>query len=177
METETVEPKVEETQEQEPEKETVIAKDVPKEELDRIVRHHVWGAMGVGLIPIPAVDMVGLAGIQLNLARRLAQAYGLSFSEDSARNIITTLVASFVPAAMAFPVFSLAKMIPLIGQSLGAITMPALGGAATYALGKVFIQHFACGGTILTFDPEKVKAYYAEIFKEGCEESEKITRL
>ena len=38
--------------------------------------------------------------------------------------------------------------------------MPVIAGAA-YAVGKVFIQHFASGGTFLTFDPEKVRAHYA----------------
>ncbi|MCP4106117.1 MAG: hypothetical protein GY749_11350 [Desulfobacteraceae bacterium] len=45
--------------------------------------------------------------------------------------------------------------------------MPVAASASTYALGKIFIQHFASGGTFLTFDPEKVKAYYAEMFEDG----------
>jgi len=38
--------------------------------------------------------------------------------------------------------------------------MPIVAGAATYAIGKVFVRHFASGGTFLTFNPEKVKDYY-----------------
>ena len=33
----------------------------------------------------------------------------------------------------------------------------------TYAIGTVFYQHFAFGGTFLTFDAEKVKVFFMEI--------------
>jgi hypothetical protein len=36
-------------------------------------------------------------------------------------------------------------------------------------VGKVFARHFAEGGTFLSFDPEKAKAFYEEMFKEGQE--------
>jgi len=47
--------------------------------------------------------------------------------------------------------------IPLLGQACAVLTMPVSGGAATYALGMVFIQHFSSGGTFLNFDPDQVK--------------------
>ena len=40
-------------------------------------------------------------------------------------------------------------------------------GASTWALGKVFIQHFESGGTFLDFNPEKVREYYKVQFEEG----------
>ncbi len=58
-------------------------------------------------------------------------------------------------------------MIPFVGSTLGALSMPVMAGASTYAIGKVFIQHFESGGTFLTFDPKAVKDYYAEQLKEG----------
>jgi uncharacterized protein (DUF697 family) len=62
---------------------------------------------------------------------------------------------------------SLAKGIPFVGPVLGAAAMPAVAGASTYAVGQVFIQHFESGGTFLDFDPDKVKAYFAEQFDKG----------
>ena len=47
--------------------------------------------------------------------------------------------------------------------------MPVFSGAATWAIGKVFIQHFASGGTFLDFDPKKVKDYFMDLFKQGQE--------
>ncbi len=138
-----------------------------KDELDKLIRHHVWTAMAVGLVPIPIVDLAGILGIQLNLLRKLAKRYRVPFLKDSVKNILSSLVGSAMPVTLAAPLASFAKTIPVVGYSVGAVSMPLMAGAATYAIGKVFIQHFASGGTFLTFDPNKVKAYYEEMFQEG----------
>jgi hypothetical protein len=62
---------------------------------------------------------------------------------------------------------SLAKAVPFFGSTLGYLTLPLLGGASTYAVGRVFLQHFESGGTFLTFDPEQVRDYFAEQFEAG----------
>jgi uncharacterized protein (DUF697 family) len=58
-------------------------------------------------------------------------------------------------------------MIPVAGQVIGFVTMPITAGATTFAVGKVFNQHFASGGTFLTFDSEKVRGYYNSMFEKG----------
>lgn len=142
--------------------------DVPKEELDKILRYHVWGAIGVSLVPIPLVDLVALTGVQVNLLRVLAKQYKIPFSKDPVTKILSVLVGSTTPVAFGVPLAaSLVKFIPFLGEAAAIITLPIIAGASTYAVGKVFIQHFASGGTFLTFNPEKVKAYYAEMFEEG----------
>lgn len=137
------------------------------EDTDRIIRHHMYGAAGVGLIPIPLVDLAGLTGVQINMLRKLAKAHNVPFSKDKAKHFIGTLVGSATPVAVGGTVASLIKAIPIIGQTTGALTMPALGGAATYALGKVFDKHFSSGGTFLDFDTTVFKDYYAKMMKEG----------
>ena len=54
--------------------------------------------------------------------------------------------------------------------------MPVLAGAATYAVGKVFIQHFESGGTFLNFNPESVRGYYEAMFKEGQSVAENMKK-
>ncbi len=147
---------------------TIVATETSKEELDRIIRYHVWGAMGVGLIPFPIIDFVGLTGVQLNMLRKLARAYDIPFFKDRVRTIISPLIGAAVPGMFGAPLaLSLAKIIPFFGQTAGVIAMPVVAGATTYAIGKIFVQHFASGGTFLTFDPDKVKAYYTELLQEG----------
>jgi len=138
-----------------------------KAQTDRMIRNHVYGAMGVGLIPLPVVDFLALTGIQVRLLYKLSKFYGVDFSKDRAKAIISVLVGSFVPVAAAGPLASIMKIVPVIGQTTGALAMLATGGACTYALGQVFVQHFESGGTFLDFNPETVKAYFAEQFKEG----------
>jgi uncharacterized protein (DUF697 family) len=138
-----------------------------KADADKVLRNHIIGSMGVGLIPVPLVDFVALTGIQLNMLRRLAKEYGVPFSKDKVKNTLASLLGSGLSISVSGGMTSLVKSIPVIGQTAGALAMPVLAGATTYAVGKVFIQHFASGGTFLDFDPEKVKDYYAEMFKEG----------
>src|SRR5262249_52323614 len=62
---------------------------------------------------------------------------------------------------------SAAKMIPFVGPLVGGLSMPLFSGAATYAIGQVFIQHFETGGTLLDFEPEKVREHFRREFAEG----------
>jgi uncharacterized protein (DUF697 family) len=164
----TVHPTASETLGLEVDEVMAASPDASTEDVNRLLRYHVWTAMGVGLIPFPITDLLALTGVQLNLLRKLAQVYHVPFRKDLARSIIASLAGGVIPVA-ASPgiVASIAKTIPVLGQTVGVVTMPMIAGATTYALGKVFIQHFASGGTFLTFDPARVKAYYAEMLQEG----------
>jgi uncharacterized protein (DUF697 family) len=134
-----------------------------------VIKSHSFGAMGVGLIPLPAVDFVALTAIQANLLRKLSAFYNVPFTEEIGKKVIGALVGGYAPVAFAMPVASLVKMIPVIGQTAGVLAMSAMAGASTYAIGKVFVQHFESGGTFLNFNPAAVSEYYREQFKEGRE--------
>ena len=140
------------------------------------IRNHVLGSMGVGMIPIPVVDLVALTGIQLNMLRKLAKAYDIPFSKDKVKNILASLIGGGLPVTFSAAFTSLMKSVPIIGATAGVLAMPILAGATTYAVGKVFTQHFASGGTFLNFDPETVKDHYYEMFKEGQDLAAKIKK-
>ena len=142
-------------------------KSEKEEEALELVKKHMYGSAGAGLVPFPIIDMVAFMGIQINLVRRLSNLYEIEFKKHLVKPIISALIGSASPMLMVAPIASLVKIIPGIGHFIAAFITPALGGAATYAIGKVFIQHFESGGTILTLDPSKVKEYFAEKFKEG----------
>jgi uncharacterized protein (DUF697 family) len=145
-----------------------------KAETDRMIKNHVYGSMGIGLIPLPVVDFLALTGVQVRLLYKLSKFYGVSFAKDRAKSIISALIGSFVPVVSVGPIASIIKIVPVIGQTISALTMVATGGACTYALGNVFVQHFESGGTFLDFEPEKVKAHFAEKFKEGQNFAEEV---
>lgn len=132
-----------------------------------LVRNHMYGAAAIGILPMPAVDFVGLTALQLNLLRLLSKVYGVKFSQDLAKKAIGSLVAGYAPVALALPVASVVKMIPILGQAASAVTMPVVAGASTYAMGKVFVQHFDSGGTLLNFDPAAVREYYRAQYEQG----------
>lgn len=137
------------------------------ERLEKISKHHILGSMGVGLVPLPLVDIIALMGIQLNMIRKISAEYGVPFREDLGKSLVTSLMGGVLPVTVGCTLASIIKFIPLIGYTTGAVTMPVISGAATYALYKTFVQHFESGGTFLDMEPAKVKAYFAEQFAKG----------
>lgn len=134
------------------------------EDVDQIVSNHVSISLAASLIPVPIIDFLGITAIQLNMLKRLSNAYGIPFSAHMGKNILGSLVGGSLPPSLTV---SLLKGIPFLGLAAGMITMSIMAAASTYAVGKIFIQHFASGGTFLSFDPEKVRGYYQEMYKEG----------
>lgn len=140
---------------------------VPKAEVDAVLRHHVYASLALGLAPVPLVDLVGLTAVQLDLVRALAKKYEVPFKANVAKSIIGSLMGGILPVGIA-PLFaSLVKFVPVVGLTTGAVSMSLLGGASTYALGKVFASHFASGGTLLTIKAEKVQATFKEQYEKG----------
>jgi uncharacterized protein (DUF697 family) len=132
-----------------------------------LIKKHALGAAGIGLIPMPGVDFVALTALQVNLLRKLSDFYGVAFTEEIGKKVVGALAGGYAPVALALPVASMLKAIPVIGMTTGILAMSAVAGASTYAVGKVFVQHFESGGTFLNFDPAAVREYYREQFKEG----------
>jgi uncharacterized protein (DUF697 family) len=137
---------------------------------EQTIKKHMLAAAGVGLVPLPWVELAALAGLQLNLLRSLARVYGVEFSSQIGKSAIGALVGSDLSVTLSA---TLAKGLPGLGWAVGAASGALLGAASTYALGKVFVQHFESGNTFLTFDPAQVKAYYAQQYEQGKEEVRK----
>ena len=164
--------------------ETTVAKEVPViepevvvENADQdildlsqaLVKKYMWWSMGAGLIPVPLVDIATVSGVQLKMLNELSKVYGVKFSQNAGKSIISALLGGISADALSKSyITSIIKSIPIIGI-VGAVSMPVYSGAATWAIGKVFIQHFASGGTFLDFDPKKVKDYFMNLFKQGQE--------
>lgn len=147
--------------------ENTLAVNDKTEEAQGIVQTSMYCAMAAGIVPIPMFDFIAVTGIQLDMLRRLSNLYNVEFMQNKGKNVLGALTGGGFSASLS-PLFaSTIKVIPLVGSTLGAVSMPVIAGATTYAIGKVFIQHFESGGTFLTFDPKAVKDFYAEQLKEG----------
>jgi uncharacterized protein (DUF697 family) len=125
-------------------------------------RFSLWSG-AAGLIPLPIVDIVAVGGVQLEMLRRLSDIYGVPFVENRGKSLIASLAGSVLPASTAtttaMGVTSALKSIPGIGTAISAFTMPVFSAGATYVIGKVFIQHFASGGTLLDFNPPDYREF------------------
>ncbi len=144
--------------------------DTRLERAGDLVKAYMLAAVVIGLVPLPLAGIAALAAIQLKMLHSLANLYESEFSSQ----LGTSLIASFLGGGIPILVRgALRRSIPLYGWgglAVGLVSTSVFAGASTYAIGKVFIQHFESGGTFLTFDPQAVRDYYAQQFKKGKEE-------
>jgi uncharacterized protein (DUF697 family) len=143
---------------------TVEITDERRDELAaQVVDRFALYSGAAGLIPIPIADVAAVGGVQLQMLRRLSQIYGVAFSENRGKSVIASLAGALLPASAstttAMTAGSLLKGLPGIGTAIGSLSMPVFSAGATYVIGKVFIQHFASGGTLLDFNPPDYREF------------------
>lgn len=125
-----------------------------------VERFALWSGVA-GIIPVPFVDLAAVGSMQVLMLRRISQLYDVPFSANRGKALIASLAGSMIPASSGMGAASITKSVPVVGTAVSAVVMPALSAGATYAIGMAFIQHFASGGTLLDFNPQK----YREFFK------------
>lgn len=133
------------------------------EEAERIIRSHVIWAIGGGLLPVPLLDIAAVTLIQLDMMKQLARLYGAEYSETSGKAWVSALTGSLGSRIAA----NALKLIPGFGSVVGGVTMAALSGASTYAIGEVARQHFATGRAMSDLDVEAAKAKYEQELEKG----------
>ncbi|MCB0564716.1 MAG: DUF697 domain-containing protein [Phaeodactylibacter sp.] len=141
--------------------------------VDTIIRNHVIWSMGAGLIPVLIADVFAVSALQLDMIRQMSKVYDVDFSETQGKAIVTSLTSSTVARITAG---SLVKMLPVVGSIIGGVTVSVFAGASTFALGQVFKRHFESGGTILDFDPARLKKLYKEQFEKGKKVAEQLRK-
>jgi len=139
----------------------------------QIVKKHMLLALAVGLLPLPLIDVAALTAIQLRMLSKLSSLYNVDFSDQLGKSVIGSLVGSGGSVVASTTTTRLVMHLIPGGWVAGMVSTAAFAGASTYAVGKVFTEHFASGGTFLTFDPEKVRKYYEQQFAQGAIKVEK----
>jgi uncharacterized protein (DUF697 family) len=129
----------------------------------RTVKNYMMGAMAIGLIPLPLVDMVAVTAIQIKTIHSIAKQYEVPFSQNQVKSLLMSLLGGTITLTTTV----LAKSLPVIGQATGIISAMIVGGATTYAIGKIFIEHFESGGNFLDFDPETMRTHFQELYEDG----------
>lgn len=134
-------------------------KDIAAKE---IVKRYALYSAGAGLIPMPLVDFAAITAINVKMVKDLGTLYGLEFTQDRIRPLVGSVIAGYSATQLGYGISgSAVKSVPVLGTIAGVASVPAAGAAMTYAVGRVFIQHFASGGTFLDLDPDKVRAYFS----------------
>jgi uncharacterized protein (DUF697 family) len=133
-----------------------------------IVRRRINWAMGGGAIPVPLLDVAVIAGVQLTMLSELSALYGVPFERNRAKSIVSVLIGSIIPYGAGAGLAGVAmKSMPILGWTLGLVTVSLLAGAMTRAIGNVFIQHFESGGVLLDFDAVAGRSRFRDEFEKA----------
>ncbi|NOU49093.1 DUF697 domain-containing protein [Pseudoalteromonas sp. JBTF-M23] len=129
-----------------------------------IVDKYTKWSFGSGLIPIPAVDLVALTGIQIKMIGEIAKVYGQSYSENKLRGTISAVIGGSFPQTLGGAgLSSFLKAVPIIGTLSSLAFMPVVSAASSHAVGTTFIRHFEHGGTLLDLNLSSIKDDVSEI--------------
>lgn len=126
-----------------------------------ILNEYTVASMTIGLIPVPLADFAALSGLQFKMIHSFSELYEQKFSENRSRTLITSLLSGALPYTF-LRMASLVKLVPGVGSVVGTSSMVTIGGASTYALGKVLTQHFESGKSLEELSPKAVKRTFSK---------------
>jgi hypothetical protein len=135
---------------------------------DNCIKNHVIAAMGIGLIPSAMINLAGITGIEIKMIRDLALIYRFPVPHQMvAYKVLISLIGSIGPVYFSTRMHSALKGVPLVGHAVYVGLLSVTGGAAVYAVGKIFQKHYESGGTFLSRDNSLIREYFQQKYREG----------
>lgn len=123
-----------------------------------LVRENAVMCAAVSFVPNPIANSLAITGVQLKMLSDLSKLYGVPFSQDLVRSLLTATaggVINFIlarnPVTRGVRDFLMAT-VPLIALPLRFLAGPAFIAGYTLVLGNSFIRHYECGGSYLNFN-------------------------
>ncbi|GEK09165.1 DUF697 domain-containing protein [Pseudoalteromonas sp. J010] len=129
-----------------------------------IVDKYTKWSFGSGFIPLPAVDLVALTGIQMKMIGEVAKVYGQSYGDNKLRGTVSALIGGSFPQTLGGAgLSSFLKAVPVLGTLSAIAFMPIVSAASTHAVGSTFVRHFENGGTLINLNLASMKGDIADI--------------
>lgn len=145
------------------------------EQGNAIINRYTLIAAGVGVLPSPMINSVGIAAMELVMIDELARNYNFPFpTKLAALKILVSVVGSIGPVYFALKSKSAVSAIPLVGHLIASSIYSLTGAISVYAVGKLFQRHFESGGTLLSKDNRYLKKAFKQEFENGSKEVPKL---
>lgn len=138
---------------------------------ERTAHQHIVGyaTTAAGLGALPVVDLVAVSAVQAKLLHSLATLYDQSWDKRTISEFLGLMGAGVATGYVARLLGrTVAKVIPVLGQTVGAIWGASTSGATTYALGKAAVYFFVRHRKNLSVDSETIRRIYAEELERGA---------
>jgi uncharacterized protein (DUF697 family) len=143
----------------------------PTSELDAkaesLIKSYTIATMAITTVPVPVFEFVAVSAVQLRLIQQLAHLYEKPFGKEIGVSVLSSLLTTIGGALGTYAAAGLLRLVPVVGPALSLASGPITSGAATYAVGQVFRNHFEKGGSLLSFEAEKAKVYMHEQYEAG----------
>lgn len=135
-----------------------------KTKANSVINNSMLWTGAAGIIPVPIVDTASIAALQLAMLSKIGKIYGYTFSSHWGKSTLASLTGGYLATSIGKGIGKrVLGGIPLIGPLLKVVVAPGFAAASTWAVGKIFIAHFEAGGTMLSFDPSKMKEHYTAL--------------
>ena len=122
------------------------------------------GALGA----MPMLDMAMVPALQVKMLYSLASLYNLTWTKRTSSDFFGLLGAGFLAAyGLRWAGRGIVKLIPVWGQTAGAVWSATTGAALTFAIGKagsIYLEKTSKG---LIVNAEELRKAYAEAFARG----------
>lgn len=143
-----------------------------KDVLDRAAHPHILGytlaAAGVGAFPL--IDLAVVPAIQAKMLQSLAAIYEQTWDRQSMLELLGLLGSGVgMTYAARYAGRAAIKLIPYLGQTLGAVWGATASGAMTYALGKAAGYYFHQRALGLEADARVLRRVFAEQLDRGSD--------
>jgi len=149
----------------------------------RAAHPHIVGyslaAAAIGAVPV--VDLALVPAVQARLLKVLAGIYRMRWNARSSSEFLGLLGGGYaVGYGLRMAGRSVAKLVPVLGQTVGAVWGASASGAMTYALGKAACAYLARRREGQAIEAETLRSIYRDALKTGrrmVREQRSIQRL
>ncbi len=109
-------------------------------QIQEIMKIHSAISGAIGLIPIPAVGVVGTLGNVYSMYYRINNAVGVSFSKNITKSVAGMIASNLGQSAFIVAGLEALKFIPFVGSTVGGVGQAVVLGAATAVQGKLYCE-------------------------------------
>lgn len=135
---------------------------------DNLIKNYVIMAMGAGLIPSPVVDMLAVTALEVKMITDMAKTYDFPVPHKLvAIKLLVSVAGSVGSVYLATKLNTVVKAAPVVGHALHVGLLSISGGAAVYAVGKIFQAHYESGGSFLSSDNATIRHFFKDKYREG----------
>lgn len=136
----------------------------------RTAHQHIIGyamtAAGLGALPV--VDLVAVSAVQVKLLHSLATLYDQVWDKDTITKFFGLMGVSVASGLLARMLGrSIVKLVPVWGQTVGAVWGASSSGATTYALGKACVYFLSRRKQGLNVDARLLRQVYTDALAQG----------